>query len=153
MGVEPTNAACVPLLWGRRYIRYLYIFLGVFFYLIISPFIKYKKQCTGDSHKLDLLVIPFRQCITHITIDLFYITDNSGPNHQALAWFVLRLPYKVDSESCSLLQKFDNQIVLCPFFQTVSMIQKYHNHTLQTNPRYREKESQTIYSNNTSVRQ
>ena len=33
------------------------------------------------------------------------------------------------------------------------MIRKYHNHTLQTNPRRREEESQNIYSNNTSVRQ
>ena len=35
----------------------------------------------------------------------------------------------------------------------VSMIKKYHNHTLQTNPRHREEEPANIYSNNTSVRQ
>ena len=33
------------------------------------------------------------------------------------------------------------------------MIRKYHNHTLQANPRQREKEPQNIYDNNTSVRQ
>ena len=33
------------------------------------------------------------------------------------------------------------------------MIRSYHNHTLLTNPRHREEESQNIYSNNTSVRQ
>ena len=32
------------------------------------------------------------------------------------------------------------------------MIRKYHNHTLQTNPRHRQEESQNIYSNNTYVR-
>ena len=42
--------------------------------------------------------------------------------------------------------------------QKVNMIRKYHNHTLQTNPRYceegyREEEPQNIYSNNTSVRE
>ena len=35
----------------------------------------------------------------------------------------------------------------------VSMVGKYHNHTLQTNPRYSEEEPQNIYSNKTSVRQ
>ena len=33
------------------------------------------------------------------------------------------------------------------------MIRKYHNHTLQTNPRPRKEESQNIYSNKTFVRQ
>ena len=33
------------------------------------------------------------------------------------------------------------------------MIKKYHNHTLQTNPRHREEEPQIIYSSNTYVRQ
>ena len=32
------------------------------------------------------------------------------------------------------------------------MIRKYHNHTLQTNPRHCEEEPHNIYSNNTSVR-
>ena len=27
------------------------------------------------------------------------------------------------------------------------MIRKYHNHTLQTNPRHREEEQQNVYSN------
>ena len=31
------------------------------------------------------------------------------------------------------------------------MIKKYHNHTLQTNPRHRKEEPQNIYSNNTFV--
>ena len=35
----------------------------------------------------------------------------------------------------------------------VSMIRKYQNHTLQTNPRHGEEEPQNIYSTNTSVRQ
>ena len=34
----------------------------------------------------------------------------------------------------------------------MSIIRKYHNHTLQTNPRQREEEPQNIYSNNSSVR-
>ena len=33
------------------------------------------------------------------------------------------------------------------------MTRKYHYHTLQTNPRYREEELQIIYSNTTSIRQ
>ena len=33
------------------------------------------------------------------------------------------------------------------------MIRKYHNYTLQTNPRHREEKPHNIYSNNTSVRQ
>ena len=33
------------------------------------------------------------------------------------------------------------------------MIRKYHKYTLQTNPRHREEELQSIYSNKTSVRQ
>ena len=37
--------------------------------------------------------------------------------------------------------------------QKGSMIKKYHNHMLQTNPRHCEEEPQNIYSNNTSVRQ
>ena len=37
--------------------------------------------------------------------------------------------------------------------QKVSMIRKYHIHMLQTNPRHREEEPQTSYSNNTYVRQ
>ena len=37
--------------------------------------------------------------------------------------------------------------------EKVSMIRKYHNHTLQTNPRHREEEPHTIYSNHTSVSQ
>ena len=32
----------------------------------------------------------------------------------------------------------------------VSMIKKYHNHTLQTNPWHREEEPQNMYSNNIS---
>ena len=32
------------------------------------------------------------------------------------------------------------------------MVRKYHNHTLQTNPRYREEEPQNIYSNKTYVK-
>ena len=32
----------------------------------------------------------------------------------------------------------------------VSMIRKYHNHILQTNPRHREEDAQNIYSNKTS---
>ena len=35
----------------------------------------------------------------------------------------------------------------------VRMIRKYHIHTLQTNPRHREKEQHNIYNNNLSVRQ
>ena len=35
----------------------------------------------------------------------------------------------------------------------MSMIRKYHNYTLHTNPRHREKEPQIINNNNTSVRQ
>ena len=31
------------------------------------------------------------------------------------------------------------------------MIRKYHNHTLQTNPRHRKEEPQNIYSNKTFV--
>ena len=31
------------------------------------------------------------------------------------------------------------------------MIRKYHNHTLQTNPRHREEEPQNMYSNNTPI--
>ena len=37
--------------------------------------------------------------------------------------------------------------------QKVSMIRKYHNHTLQTNLQYPEEEPHNIYNNNTSVRQ
>ena len=37
--------------------------------------------------------------------------------------------------------------------QKVSMIRKYHNHKLQTNPRHCEEEPQNIYSNKTSERQ
>ena len=35
----------------------------------------------------------------------------------------------------------------------VSVIRKYHLHTLQTNPRHHEEEPQNIYSNKTSVKQ
>ena len=35
----------------------------------------------------------------------------------------------------------------------VNMIRKYHNHTLQANPRYHEDEPLNIDSNNTSVNQ
>ena len=35
----------------------------------------------------------------------------------------------------------------------VSMIRKYHNHTLQTYPRHREEEPKNLYSNTTYVRQ
>ena len=35
----------------------------------------------------------------------------------------------------------------------VSMIRKYHNHTLQTNPRHRMEEPQNIDSNNISIRE
>ena len=33
------------------------------------------------------------------------------------------------------------------------MIRKYHNHTMQTNPRHRKEELQNIYNNTTFVRQ
>ena len=40
------------------------------------------------------------------------------------------------------------------FYQKqVSMIRKYHNHTLQTNPPLPEEEPQNIYNNKTSLRQ
>ena len=35
----------------------------------------------------------------------------------------------------------------------VSMIRKYHNHTLHPYPRHRKEEPQNIYSSNTSIRQ
>ena len=38
--------------------------------------------------------------------------------------------------------------ILCGFSS-----RKYHNHTLQTNPRHREEQPQNIFSNNTYVRQ
>ena len=38
-------------------------------------------------------------------------------------------------------------------YNKVSMIRKYLNHILQTNPRHSEKEPQNTYRNNTSVRQ
>ena len=37
--------------------------------------------------------------------------------------------------------------------QKVSMIRKYNNHLLQTNPRHREEKPQSMYSNYTYVRQ
>ena len=43
--------------------------------------------------------------------------------------------------------------ILIVIKKKVSMIRKYHNHTLQTNPPHSKEELQTTYRNNTSVRQ
>ena len=47
----------------------------------------------------------------------------------------------------------DNNMTSLARSEKVSIIRKYHNHTLQTNQRHREEEPQNIYSNNTPVRQ
>ena len=69
-------------------------------------------------------------------------------NFQHTPTYCLNVRYKLDV--CKKVSEYDQEK---SEYGQVSMIRNYHNPILQTNPRHRKEEPQTINSNNAPARQ